>query len=312
MVSKNGLFRDGCESVETDNYKDTFLGDKTTNDLESMTVCIAAICEKGELAIIVSDRLLTSEGMLLEFEHSTPKIVALTNNCAAAIAGDMQVSTELFELARPKIDGVENATVSDVGKCVYDAFFELRQKKIEEDILRPKGIRDLKEYHKLQKQLLRDVVLMIENQIDAFELELQVLVAGVEEDGAHIYCIEDPSDFTTYDARGYHAIGIGARHALTSLTVQGYDQKTSFAKAIMSTYEAKKIAEGAPHVGSKSTNMMFISKSANAMVEAEDIEEFNNLYQTKVQQISQVEENWGKDLDSISRNISKKISNGEQ
>jgi hypothetical protein len=32
----------------------TFLGDETTNDLESdMTVCIAAICEKGNEVIFV-------------------------------------------------------------------------------------------------------------------------------------------------------------------------------------------------------------------------------------------------------------------
>ncbi len=116
--------------VTTAFTENTFLGDKTTSDLESeMTVCIAAICEKGNEVIIVSDRLLTSGGALLEFEHSTPKIKQLTKTCSAAFAGDMQFSTELFERAQLKIDEIENVTVPDVGKCVHDSFFELRRKK---------------------------------------------------------------------------------------------------------------------------------------------------------------------------------------
>jgi 20S proteasome alpha/beta subunit len=301
-----------AESVKTSNNKDTFLGDKTTNDLESeMTVCIAAICEKGLVAIIVSDCLLTSEGsLLLEFEHNTPKITRLTNNCAAAVAGDLAASTELFELARPKIDGIKNATVSDVGKCIYDAFFELRQKKIEECILRPRGIRDFEEYYERQQQLVRDIVLMIEGQIDEFELELQVLVAGVEENGAHIYCIQDPCDFATYDALGYHAIGIGARHALTSLTVRGYDQDTILAKALMSTYEAKRIAERAPGVGKK-TNLAFMTKNITHILTPKQIEDVDKFYQQKVKKISKVEEDWGKALDEITKKVFDEISNGK-
>lgn len=287
--------------------EDTFLGDETTYDLESeMTVCIAAICENGKTAIIISDRLFTAEGPLfLEFEHSTPKIIRLTNNCAAAISGDIATSTELFELARPKID--ENATVSDVGRCIYDAFFELRRKKIEEYILRPRGIRDFNEYLERQQQLVRDVVLMIEGRIDEFKLGLQVLVAGVEESGAHIYCIEDLCDFTTCDALGYHAIGIGARHALTSLMVQGYNQNATFPKALMSTYEAKKVAQMAPGVG-RTTNLMTMMAHSNFVAGAKQIEALDKLYKRKVNQISKIEKHWGEALDGIS----KQVSNGKQ
>lgn len=288
--------------------EDTFLGDKTTNDLESeMTVCIAAICEKGNEVIIVSDRLLTSTGSLLEFEHSTPKVRRLTKNCSAAFAGDVQASTELFELARPKIDGVENATVVDVGKCIHDAFFELRRKKIEESILRPKGIRDFKEYFERQQQLVREVVLTIEGQIDEFQLGLQILVAGVEENGAHIYCIQDQCDFRTFDDLGYHAIGIGARHALTSFMVQGYDKDTNFTRALMSTYEAKKIAERAPGVGLKTT-VINITKTGTYVPKDEQIEGLDRFYQQKVKNIEKVEKKWGEELDEID----KEISSGKQ
>jgi hypothetical protein len=229
------------------------LYDRTFNNVGSeMTVCVATIGEKGKLAIIASDLLFTFYEPHLEFEPRMPKIIQLTKNCAAAISGTLVVSTELFELVRTKID-VENATISDVGKCIHDAFFELRQKKIEECILKPRGIRDFEEYYERQQQLARDIILKIEGQIDNFELDLQVLIAGVEENGAHIYSIEDPCNFTTHDAFGYYAIGIGARDALASLVAQGYNKDNNFLKALMSTYEAKKIAERAPGEGKKPT-----------------------------------------------------------
>jgi 20S proteasome alpha/beta subunit len=284
--------------------EDTFLGDKTTNDLESdMTVCIAAICEKGNEIIFMSDRLLTSSGSLVEFEHSTSKIRQLTENCSAAYAGDTQAFTELFERARLKTDEIENVTVSDVGKCVHKAFFELRREKIEDRILRPRGFRDFEEYLERQQQLVREVVLMIEGQIDEFELGLHVLVAGVGEDGAHIYSIKDPCDFKIFDDIGYHAIGIGARHALTHLMVKGYDKDTNVSRAMLAIYEAKKIAESAPGVGPKTT-IVNIMKTGPYVPSDEQIGGLNGLYKQKVKDVLEIEEKWGKKLDEIDEKVS--------
>lgn len=81
------------ECVKTN--KDTFLGDEAFNYLESeMTVCVATICEKGELAIIASDRLFTSERPLfLELEYDIPKTIKLTDNCAAALIRKLPKAT---------------------------------------------------------------------------------------------------------------------------------------------------------------------------------------------------------------------------
>ena len=39
-----------------------------------MTICIAALCEKGEKIIIAADRMVTV-GQIIEFEHDVPKFV---------------------------------------------------------------------------------------------------------------------------------------------------------------------------------------------------------------------------------------------
>ena len=39
-----------------------------------MTICIGVICENRRKAIFASDRMLTSPGLSIEFEHDEPKI----------------------------------------------------------------------------------------------------------------------------------------------------------------------------------------------------------------------------------------------
>ena len=36
-----------------------------------MTICIGTICDNGKKAIVVTDRMVTSSGLSVEFEHET-------------------------------------------------------------------------------------------------------------------------------------------------------------------------------------------------------------------------------------------------
>ena len=54
--------------------------------------------------------------------------------------------------------------------------------------------------------------------------------------------------------------------------------------------------------------MMIMTKTQTYMVNAETIEKVHDLYQQKVDQILNIEENWGNALDEVD----KEMSNGEQ
>ena len=53
-----------------------------------MTVCIGAICEDGNTAIVASDRMVTARRPPIQFEHPKPKIYSLSPYCVVLSAGN--------------------------------------------------------------------------------------------------------------------------------------------------------------------------------------------------------------------------------
>src|SRR3989442_2698918 len=104
-----------------------------------MTICLAVICDKGERVIMASDSMLTSSGLSIEFEHRKPKLMAVSNNCVMATAGDALVHTELHEATCESVEALKNPTVGQIVDCVKKAYTDLRRQKIVETILTPKG-----------------------------------------------------------------------------------------------------------------------------------------------------------------------------
>jgi len=63
-----------------------------------MTVCIAALCERGSQVVLVADRMITS-GLAIQFEHPlSRKVTPLSENCLAMTAGDALAFTELLTM----------------------------------------------------------------------------------------------------------------------------------------------------------------------------------------------------------------------
>jgi hypothetical protein len=104
-----------------------------------MTICIAAICENGEAVIVTSDRMITANFLALEFEHPNPKIEKLADCCVGLTAGDALAHTELFRACRQYVQQMKSPQVELIVNEVKDQFLSLRQKRAEEEILRPRG-----------------------------------------------------------------------------------------------------------------------------------------------------------------------------
>lgn len=58
---------------------------------------------------------------------------------------------------------------------------------------------------------------------------------------------------------GFHVIGTGVPHAINALVSRGCNQETTLEEAILMVYEAKKMAERAPGVGSNITDMCLLT-----------------------------------------------------
>jgi 20S proteasome alpha/beta subunit len=77
---------------------------------------------------------------------------------------------------------------------------------------------------------------------------LELIIAGVDKDGPHIYGLMNPGILECFDSIGFYSIGSGSMHAFQSL-VATYEPGESIEKTLYETYKAKKDAEIAPGVG---------------------------------------------------------------
>lgn len=86
-----------------------------------------------------------------------------------------------------------------------------------------------------------------------------MLMGGIDGEGGHLYYIRDPGTYESVDKVGFVAIGTGGRHAELTFIQNGFRPTATLGEAIFISYLAKKNAEHAPGVGSR-TDMAIISK----------------------------------------------------
>jgi 20S proteasome alpha/beta subunit len=265
-----------------------------------MTICLAVICDKGERVIMASDSMLTSSGLSIEFEHRKPKLMAVSNNCVMATAGDALVHTELHEATCESAEALNKPTVGQIVDCVKKAYTGLRQQKIVETILLPKGFEGIDDFYHKQRNIMPEIAMTIQRQIDRFDYGLDVLLGGVDT-RAHIHGIENPGTSAPYDSIGYSAIGSGYPHATTTFIANEYHEDFPLHSALLVAYEAKKISEKAPGVGANMTNMCVIAKNGVKMLSDNDIRKIDQVYKSRIEEQKKLNtaKDWAKELSGV-------------
>jgi 20S proteasome alpha/beta subunit len=270
-----------------------------------MTICLAVICEKRKTVIMISDAMITGEELSIEFEHRNPKIIKLANNCVVSTAGNALVHTELFDAVKEELGESVSPEISEVIECIKKCFANLRQRDIEERILKPKGFPDIQAFYGMQGSLVREVALSIQNDIDTYEYGLDVLVGGVDSKGAHIFSVSDPGTSVAFDAIGYNAIGSGETHAITTLIANEYHEQFRLPEALLMAYQAKKIAERAPGVGSKITTIAVVTNKKVRFLTAEETRDLDVVYAKRLEAEEKWkrEHDWGEELKKLVKGL---------
>ncbi|MGH7900742.1 MAG: hypothetical protein ACRENZ_03295 [Thermodesulfobacteriota bacterium] len=226
-----------------------------------MTICIGAINSGGSCVILASDSMITNSYLSIEFEHHTNKMTKLSDTCIALTAGDALAHTELFKDVQRNIYQLKNPSFEDIKEKVKDCYQSIRQRVIKERYLKPRGFDSLQEFYEHHRHIYGDIVMGIQGQIDSYDYELEILLAGVSNGEAHLYGIVNPGTSHCFDSIGFYAIGSGLPHALNSLIARGCHEDNSLEECLLNTLEAKIMAEKAPGVGSKVTNICMIDDS---------------------------------------------------
>jgi len=225
--------------------------------------------------------MLTNPTLSIEFEHDEPKWQKLSETSVALTAGEATPPTELCIEVKSEIEKKASPRISDIASVMCEKYRDCKMKRIEELHFKPRGF-SIEEYLRIQQHLNENVVLRLERAIESGEMEMSVIMVGVDDLGAHIFDIRDPGHAECFDRIGFHAIGSGLPHALASFISFNYTPNLDLKEATYITYEAKKHAEKAPGVGKTATDMGIISSKGIRVIKPEEIEKLEAIYNEKV------------------------------
>ena len=216
-----------------------------------MTVCVAAISATDRV-IGVSDRMLsTSE---IAFEPTTAKIWWATTAIYLMMAGDASLQAEIITgleaeisdyVSRPDADWL---TVRQVTDRYLAHWNDVRRRRAESALLSPLGLtsQTFLDGHSLDASVVDRLV----NAIVGYVLpRTEVIVAGVDTSGAHIWVVEDGLA-RCEDRVGFACIGAGRRTADSQMMIGQHEPGAGLAQSLVLAHLAKKRAEISPSVGS--------------------------------------------------------------
>lgn len=224
-----------------------------------MTVCIGAICEGGGAAVLAADKMVTfGAPMNLQTEpQALRKITQLTDGSVLSFSGSMADGEDL--IARAGIVAGQDPIVK-IAEAIKGAYTDLKKARVEEMILQPLLGANYVQFQTLvgqssSSQILQQVVAMIMQH----NLQLEVLIAGVDDSGGHLFVVTHPGVLLKVDTTGFAAIGTGGLHAAVRLSLGEHTKVTSLVDTLYNVYEAKKASEVAPGVG-KLTDLAVIKR----------------------------------------------------
>ncbi len=242
-----------------------------------MTICIGAICENNSKIVIASDRMITATYPSIEFEHAIPKIETLSSFCVALTAGSALEHTELFRHARAEFGEMARPSVACITQKIKDRFVHQRINRAEELYLKPRGL-TLRSFYENLDKIVPDIGFRLDNMIEKTDLELEILVCGIDTEGCHLHYILDPGTSLCFDSLGYCAIGSGEIHAVSNFIFRGTSPLAPLKEVVYAVYEGKRIAENSPGVG-KATDMAVLSDEGLKILSETDLDVLKEIYE---------------------------------
>lgn len=243
-----------------------------------MTVCIAALCGQGNdvRAVVAADRMVTL-GSFIEFEHAMPKMTQASPYAIAMIAGDSLVGARLAREVGAAVSQ-SSPPIAEIAQEFASGYMNVRNARMQEDLLTPRAL-DLGSYYGAHNSLNPQIVAMIDNFMAQYNLGVEVLLAGVDPSGAHIYTVMNPGGADRLnDFIGYAAIGSGSIHAIQSMIGFRHSPDAGYHETIFRAYASKRRAEVAPGVGSD-TDMAVISAAGAHWLAQEELNELEAIYE---------------------------------
>lgn len=199
----------------------------------------------------------------IQFEPNARKHTDVTNSIVMMFSGDagfhreIEMRTKLDVWAGVDANPTEWFRVRDVVDLYVKHRNDLKARNAEAAILAPMGLTQ-DSFLRYQATMQPDLVQQIARDLIAFQVPTtSCIIAGVDATGPHIYTVNN--GYVTYhNATAFAAIGIGHWHAESEMMTGGHTARATVPEAVALVHRAKRRAEIAPGVGSK-TDMFMIN-----------------------------------------------------
>lgn len=242
-----------------------------------MTVCLAALCRDGDrkLAVAAADRMVTY-GQFIEFEHAEPKMSPVSSHALVMVAGDTLIGTRLAREVADQFGGAQ--AVMDIAQHLAANYEATRNNLMEQQILALRSL-DRTSFYNLHASLNPQVTFGIDQAMTQFNPGIELLLAGVDAVGAHLYTVHNPGrPERLHDVIGYAAVGSGTIHALQSMIGFGHSASADYHETVFRVYASKRRSEVAPGVG-QDTDMAVISEKGVHWLTADELAQLQSIYE---------------------------------
>ena len=119
---------------------------------------------------------------------------------------------------------------------------------------------------------------MIDQQMQHFNLGVELLLAGADDSCAHIYSVQNPGrPEYLHDVIGYAAIGSGAIHAVQSMIGFGHSPNADYQETVFRGYASKRRSEVAPGVG-LDTDMAVVAIEGTHRLSDDELDQLRTIY----------------------------------
>ena len=246
-----------------------------------MTICMGATCcskdgAPGSTVVVASDRMITMGGVT-EFEHDVPKISQIGKRIVTLVAGDTLRGSELVRLLGPVPDA---APVRRVAEELARQYTELRKAIVSAWYFLPRDL-TMKAFYEegVQQRLIGPIAGQIDQQVAMFDLGIEVLVAGVDDTGGHLYVARNPGGVVDdFEPIGFTAIGSGSLHGVQSMIGFEHAPARDLRATIFRVFASKRRAEVAPGVG-RVTDLWIIDGDGVTKLGQSVLDRLDALYQ---------------------------------
>jgi len=243
-----------------------------------MTVCIGAICENGEKVVVAADRMSSvSQPIPVVYEATRAKIIPLTSYCVLLASGVVTTLTEFTNYAKPRVQRERSPKISRIAQILAGCYEELRKREVDNFFLKPRNL-SFETFYRNFHDFPQEFASKLDEDIWKYKYPLELLIAGVDPSGGHLYLIYNPGVEYCFDEIGHCEVGEGAPHAKLTFMSSGYSKDLPLPEVIYMTYEAKKRAESAPHVGEK-TDMAVITKKGTIPLDPLILKKLGEIYE---------------------------------